>query len=129
MRRWQAAWLVRVRRAVPGAWPQTDVRKHLVTSPAELRALLAACRADPAVLAFPYQQRRELIGNEPSICQRGHAYDRPGEPYAAFDRGWIDCCCGGHAVYLCKVYYGGQRCGDRQIDLPLAYDCDASFTP
>jgi hypothetical protein len=70
-------------------------------TPAQLRELLDAARRNPAVLAFPYSQRRELVGEEPTHCGRGHAYLQPGQRYRTVERGWLPCRCGGHVVYDC----------------------------
>jgi hypothetical protein len=112
---------------MPGRWPKTDVHEQVVHTPAELRALLEAARRDPAVLAFPYTQRRELVGDEPDRCRRGHRYAQPGRPYPAVGRGWLQCRCGGHAVYRCQVYQDGRLCDDEQIDPPPSFDCDVSW--
>jgi hypothetical protein len=121
---WRVQWLVRIRRAVPGSWPKTELLERVVGSPAELRALIAACRADPAVLAFPYEQRRELVGEPPTECRRGHLYQRPGSPYPDWDQGWAACCCGGHRIYICKVSHEGQQCGDARMEPSPSFDCD-----
>jgi hypothetical protein len=82
-------WHVRIRRAVPGSWPKSDVWEYTAHSSAQLPALSDGARRDPAVLAFPYTQRRELVGDEPDHCQRGHLYAQPGHPYPAVDRRWF----------------------------------------
>src|SRR5215469_13989319 len=74
---WRAVWRVRIRRAVPGSWPRTEVYEKVAHSPAQLRAVLEAARRDPAVLAFPYTQHRELVGEPPQRCRRGHLYAQP----------------------------------------------------
>jgi hypothetical protein len=126
VRQWRSQWIVRVRRAVPGAWPDTEVTEHVADTPAQLRAFIQAARADPAVLGFPYEQRRELVGDEPDRCGHGHRYQQPGHPYPDVDRDWLRCSCGGHAVYRCRVYERGMRCDDVLVDPPLVYDCDAA---
>jgi hypothetical protein len=100
------------------------VYETVAYTPAQLRAVLDAARRDPGVLAFPYIQRRELVGEKPARCRRGHLYARPGQPYPAVERGWLTCSCGGHVVYRCQVSHDGRPCYDEQIDPPLSYDCD-----
>ncbi|WP_446220020.1 hypothetical protein [Micromonospora sp. IBHARD004] len=50
------------------------VVEHVVDSPAGLRHLVARVRADRHVVAFPYRQVRELVGDEPQRCGTGHSY-------------------------------------------------------
>jgi hypothetical protein len=114
---------------MPGSWPKTDVWEYTVHTPAQLRALLEGARRDPAVLGFPYTQRRELVGEEPDQCQRGHLYAQPDHPYPAVDRRWLQCRCGGHTVLVCQTYQDGQMCGDQQLDPAVSFDCDVAWPP
>ncbi|WP_157746398.1 hypothetical protein [Micromonospora inositola] len=50
------------------------VLERVVDSPADLRRLIERARADPHVVAFPYRQARELVGDEPQQCHNGHGY-------------------------------------------------------
>ena len=127
VREWRVVWHVRIRRAVPGAWPKTDTYKKLAYTPAQLRAVLDAARRDPAVLGFPYTQRRELVGEEPEHCRRGHSYAQPGQPYRACTMRWLPCSCGGHEVLVCEVPQDGRLCGDEQIDPAPSDDCDVTW--
>ncbi|MEU1964368.1 hypothetical protein ABZ541_04860 [Micromonospora sediminicola] len=45
-----------------------------VDSPAHLRHLIARARVDRHVVAFPYRQVSELVGDEPDHCRAGHGY-------------------------------------------------------
>ncbi len=66
----------------------------------QLRALLDAARADPQVIAFPYEGPRHLVGEGPTRCRRGHRHQgRDGR--SAAEKGWLACRCGGHATYAC----------------------------
>jgi len=103
------------------------VYEKVAHSPAQLRAVLEAARRDPTVLAFPYTQHRELVGEPPQRCRRGHLYAQPDQPYPAVGRGWLACSCGGHVVYRCQVSQDGRLCGDELIDPPRSYDCNATW--
>jgi hypothetical protein len=126
VREWRRHWLVRIRRAVPGGWPTTEVREHRADTPAELRAVVDAARADPRVLGFPYESRRALEGTAPTRCNRGHEY---GSSWRDARTDWLECICGGHMVYVCKHPVDDAECGDRLIDPELSWDCTASRPP
>jgi hypothetical protein len=124
VREWRRYWLVRVQRAVPGGWPKTEVREQIAETPAELRAMVDEARADPRMLAYRYESRRDLVGDDPTHCGRGHRY---GSSYRDIRRDWLVCGCGGHMAYVCLIDADGAACGDVQIDPPLLYDCDARW--
>lgn len=69
VRRWQMS--VRWRPDRPG--DRTAVRH--VDTVAELRRLVDAARTNPDVEAYQHRPVRELVGDEPSSCRRGHPYD------------------------------------------------------
>ncbi len=125
-----AATLARVdppqcaRKLVPVGGPRTRRRYAC-----RLRALLDAARADPQVVAFPYEGRRHLVGEEPTECRNGHHYRRGDGRYSTVERGWLSCCCGGHATYTCATYVAGNKCGDQQTDPWPSYDCDVEWPP
>jgi hypothetical protein len=43
----------------------TEVLVHRADTPAELRAIIETARADPRVLAFPHQSRRDSKATNP----------------------------------------------------------------
>jgi hypothetical protein len=102
----------------------TEVREHLAETPAELRAIIETARADPRVLAFRHESRRELVGDEPRTCHRGHRY---GSGRHDMRRDWLPCRCGGHVVYVCLIKDNEVECGDRRIEPAPLYDCDATW--
>ncbi|MEU3455634.1 hypothetical protein ABZ671_18835 [Micromonospora sp. NPDC006766] len=111
VRRWQVE--VRWRPGLPG--DRTTVRR--VDTVAELRHLIDAARANPDIEAHRYEPVRELVGDEPSSCPRGHPYDGGSATRAA--RGWVNCFCGGHLALVCRW----PDCGDVQHDPPIGPDC------
>ncbi|SCL43318.1 hypothetical protein [Micromonospora aurantiaca (nom. illeg.)] len=106
---WRNRWHITIRwdRAENSPVGTTAVERVLDTS-AELRHLVARARADPHVVAFPYRQVRELVGDEPTHCRAGHAY--AGGSATRPVRDWWPCCCGGHLVLRCR------RCPDIRVD-------------
>lgn len=86
-----------------------------VDTPAALRRLIERARADPHVIAFPYESVRELAGDKPQECRRGHLYDGGSATRALL--GWAQCGCGGHVIYLC------QACDDDRLDPAPGPDC------
>jgi hypothetical protein len=102
----------------------TEVREYRADTPAELRAIIEAARADPRVLAFPHESRRDLEGDEPTTCHRGHRY---GSGRYDMRRDWLPCCCDGHMVYVCLLKDNGVECGDERIEPLVAYDCDVAW--
>ncbi|MFF0467609.1 hypothetical protein ACFYPX_09320 [Micromonospora zamorensis] len=114
---WRNRWHITIR------WDRADnspagvaVIERVVDSPARLQYLVARARADPHVVAFPYRQVRELVGDEPDRCNAGHLYGGGSATREA--RNWGACPCGGHLVIHC-------RCGDVLADPPVADDCEA----
>ncbi|WP_319461263.1 hypothetical protein [Micromonospora sp. RTP1Z1] len=114
---WGTRWHITIR------WDRADnspagvtIVERVVDSPAELRRLVEAARADPHVVAFPYRQVRELVGDEPARCRAGHAY--AGGSATRPVRDWWPCSCGGHLVLRCR------RCPDVLADPPVSGDCD-----
>ncbi|MEH0820455.1 MULTISPECIES: hypothetical protein [unclassified Micromonospora] len=114
---WRTRWHITIR------WDRADsspasvtVLERVVDSPAHLRHLIARARADPHVVAFPYRQVRELVGDEPQHCRAGHAY--AGGSATRPVRDWWPCSCGGHLVLRCR------RCPDVLADPPVAAECD-----
>ncbi|SCL35945.1 hypothetical protein GA0070624_5408 [Micromonospora rhizosphaerae] len=72
---WRTRWHITIR------WDRADnspagvtVVERVADTPAELRRLVQRARADPHVVAFPYRQVRELVGDEPQECHNGHGY-------------------------------------------------------
>lgn len=90
-------------------------REQVAHTAAELRALLAAARADKAVWHVRHESRRELVGDKPSHCPAGHDITTRGTLAAPHD--WWDCGCGGHWWIQCR------QCRAEIMDPPLAYDC------
>ncbi|MCW3815741.1 hypothetical protein ONA91_14905 [Micromonospora sp. DR5-3] len=114
---WRTRWHITIR------WDRADnspasvtVVEHAVDSPAELRHLVQAARADPHVVAFPYRRVRELVGDEPDECHNGHGY--AGGSATTAVRGWWPCRCGGHLVLRCRV------CADVRVEPGVGADCD-----
>ncbi|WP_262285950.1 hypothetical protein [Micromonospora sp. MA102] len=114
---WRTRWHITIR------WDRADnsptgvtVVERVVDSPGQLRRLLAWARADPHVVAFPYRQARELVGDEPQLCRAGHHY--AGGSATRPVRDWWPCSCGGHLVLRCR------RCPDVLADPPVGGDCD-----
>ncbi|MFE9695095.1 hypothetical protein [Micromonospora sp. NPDC005806] len=72
---WRTRWHITIR------WDRADnsptgvtVLERVVDSPADLRRLIGRARADPHVVAFPYRQVRELVGDAPDEFHNGHGY-------------------------------------------------------
>lgn len=106
---WRRVWLVT---AVSD--DKTARRERVAHTVAELRALLAAARADKTVWHVSYQSRRDLVGDKPSHCRRGHPLSTVGTMANPHD--WLPCNCGGHWWIRC-------RCGEEIVDPTPAYDC------
>src|SRR5690349_20320742 len=96
VREWRQRWTVRVVRAQPGYWPRTEWREYVAETPGELRAIIVAARADPRALSWKYLGHRDLVGEDPEMCRRGHRYDVG--RFGNARQEWVDCCCGGHFV-------------------------------
>ncbi|SCG15494.1 hypothetical protein GA0070610_1728 [Micromonospora echinofusca] len=114
---WRTRWRITIR------WDRAEnspagvtVIERVVDSPAELRHLVGRARADPHVVAFPFRQVRELVGDEPDRCGAGHLHAGGSATRPA--RGWWPCGCGGHLVIRC-------RCGDVRVAPAIDSDCDA----
>ncbi|MFU8849410.1 hypothetical protein ACNAW0_00220 [Micromonospora sp. SL1-18] len=114
---WRTRWYITIR------WDRADnspagvtLVEHVADSPAELRHLVARARADRHVVAFPYRQVHELVGDEPTHCRHGHAH--AGGSATRPVRDWWPCRCGGHLVLRCR------RCPDVLADPPVGGDCD-----
>ncbi|MEV4819292.1 hypothetical protein [Micromonospora tulbaghiae] len=72
---WRTNWHITIR------WDRADnspagliVVERVVDSPADLRRLIDRALAAPHVVAFPYRQVRELVGDEPDECRNGHGH-------------------------------------------------------
>ncbi|MEV0810846.1 hypothetical protein [Micromonospora sp. NPDC050200] len=72
---WRRRWHITIR------WDRAEnlptgvtLVERVVDSPAELRRLVEAARADPHVVAFPYSRVRQLVGDEPERCRTGHSF-------------------------------------------------------
>ncbi|MCX5070898.1 hypothetical protein OOJ91_34180 [Micromonospora lupini] len=111
VRRWQVD--VRWRPGLPG--DRLSARR--VDSVAAVGRLVAWARAHPDVTAVKHRPVRELVGDPPATCRRGHPYDGGSATRSA--RGWLNCDCGGHLVLACR--WGD--CGDVQQDPPIGPDC------
>jgi hypothetical protein len=81
--------------------------------------MIGEARADQRVLAYRYESRRQLAGDDPTHCGRGH---RHGSSYRDIRRDWLACRCGGHVAHICLLETDGAACGDVQIDPPLLYE-------
>ncbi|WP_446210415.1 hypothetical protein [Micromonospora sp. IBSANI012] len=84
------------------------VVERVADSPAELRRLVDAARADPHVVAFPYSRVRQLVGDEPERSRTGHSF--AGGSATRPVRDWLPCSCGGHLVLRCRM------CPDVRVD-------------
>jgi hypothetical protein len=101
VRRWVRQWSITIRwdRADHSPWRTTRYQTHAAT-PAELRRLVEAARADPHVTAFPCKSIRVMVGDAPTHCPAGHRYDH-GWLAGRLQHLWAACGCGGHHVLLC----------------------------
>lgn len=121
---WRRYWLVTVRTAIPGGWPRTDSRELVADTPAQLRQIVEAARADVRVLGFRYESRRGLSDDEPTQCPVGHHYRHGDMVYPQLSRDFLNCACGGHVVITCNAPKDGAICGAQSIYPAFAYDCD-----
>ncbi len=110
VQQWVRRWKIRDRweRAAHSPFGVTVV-EEMVATPAELRRIVQAARADPHVIALPYESVRVLEGAEPETCRNGHSYG--GGSATRPRRDWLDCPCGGHHLLVCAW----PGCGDRQL--------------
>ncbi|MEU5931147.1 hypothetical protein [Micromonospora sp. NPDC047187] len=114
---WRNRWHITIRWDRGGNRPSgVTVIERVVDSPAELRYLVDRARADPHVVAYPYRQIRELVGEKPEVCEEGHPY--AGGSATRPVRGWQPCSCGGHLVLRCRL------CPDVRTDTATDVDCD-----
>ncbi|MBM0201834.1 hypothetical protein JNW90_01025 [Micromonospora sp. STR1s_5] len=93
------------------------VRERRVDSVSELRALVVAARTNPNITRCRYVPLKELVGEPPTECRRGHDY--AGGSFTAVRLDWSVCACGGHVVYRCRW----PGCGDVLLDPEPAVDC------
>ncbi|WP_091462952.1 hypothetical protein [Micromonospora inyonensis] len=101
---------VRWRPGLPG----DRLAARRVDTVAELRQLVTWARQHPDVTAVRHRRVRELVGDPPDVCRRGHRYGGGSATRAAL--GWRECACGGHIIHTC----GWPGCGDVQPDPPSA---------
>jgi hypothetical protein len=73
MSEWCRRWEVELRWRAGLEGPRVAVRR--VESPAQLRAVVQWARKHPDVTVVRYRAVRELIGEPPTHCRYGHAYD------------------------------------------------------
>jgi hypothetical protein len=106
-------------RADHSPWRTTRYQTHAAT-PAQLRRLIEAARADPHVTAFPYESVRVMVGDEPTHCPAGHRYDHRRRVAGWLQQLWAPCGCGGHHVLVCTE----AGCPyPRVFDPPVDDDC------
>lgn len=108
---WRRVWTVHTRVDGPDG-----KRSKTATTVAELRALLDAARADPAVWHVRVEEKRELHGDEPTACRNGHGYGGGSATRVKSD--WLVCSCGGHFIHCCSW------CPDVRVTPEPLYDCD-----
>lgn len=109
---------VRWARPEDSPWNSTTCQFR-ATTPAELRRLVRAARADPGVTSFPYESTREIVGDEPTHCPAGHRYSH-GRHQGRLSDKWAVCDCGGHHVLVCD----NRGCPHPELfDPPIDYDC------
>ena len=94
---------------------------------AKLRAVIDAARADIRVLAYRIESRRQLVGDEPTQCPRGHLLVRNAHGQLSVHRRHATCSCGGHTIYICDDFAGAGRCGAETIDPQPSYDCEVRW--
>jgi hypothetical protein len=124
MRQWVRRWEVTIRweRAEDSPKHTTKWETHANT-PAQLRRLVEAARADRLVTGYRYKSVNVLEGKPPTHCRRGHGY--AGGSFTRVLTDWAACPdCPGHEVYICRWVDDGGRCGDVQVDPPPGPDCD-----
>jgi len=116
MHAWVRRWEVTV------SWEKAadsplGVTRHCVRvdTPGQLRRLVEAARADRLVTGLRYESVRELMGERPATCGKGH--DLRWRPGTSQHQDWLQCDCGGHLVHICL------DCGDRTVDPPMDPDC------
>jgi hypothetical protein len=119
--RWALRWEITIRWDDARHSPWHTTRYHtIVDTPAQLRRLVEAARADVHVASFRYTSIRQLVGERPATCPSGHEYSRAWS--ATRDDEWVPCRCGGHHVRVCRA----PGCPTpRLVDPVVAYDCDA----
>jgi len=124
-RRWVRQWSITIcwDRADRSPWGTTRYQTHAAT-PAQLRRLVEAARADPHVTAYPYKPVRVLVGDEPTHCPAGHRYDHGRRVGGRLVQLWATCAgagCDGHHVLVCTE----PGCAyPRVFDPPVDDDCD-----
>jgi hypothetical protein len=122
VREWVRRWEVTIYwdQADHSPWRTTRYCTHVAT-PAELRRIVQAARADPHVTAFPYRSIRVMVGDAPTRCPAGHPYTldrREAGRLVCLD--WTPCSCGGHHMLICAQ----PDCPHpRTADPPFADDC------
>src|SRR4051812_50075204 len=121
VREWTRHWEITIRfdRAENSPWGTTRFHTHAAT-PAQLRRLVEAARADPHCIGFPYRPVRVLVGTEPTHCPNGHPYPQ-GRVAGRLQHEWTSCrWCGGHLVLFCPPT-GCPTPG--LLGPPLDHDC------
>ena len=115
MSEWRRRWEITFtwRREVSGG----RVLSTRVDTPAQLRAVVEWARGHPDVIAYRQRSVRELLGERPAACGRGHPYSIAGAAKIRFD--WLPRTCGGHALYRCRTF----GCGDVRADPAIEPDC------
>lgn len=115
MQEWRTRWQVNLDWR-PGRSAGQVVEQHVDTV-GELREVVMGARANPDVVRCRYVPVRELVGEPPHTCRRGHHYD--GGSFTRVRLDWSVCPCGGHMVYRCRW----RDCGDVRLDPEPAIDC------
>src|SRR5690349_1688470 len=121
MGQWALRWEITIRWDDARYSPWQTTRYHtIVDTPAQLRRLVAAARADRHVTSFRYGSVRQFVGMKASACPSGHPYSQAWSVTGGDE--WVPCCCGGHHVRVCRA----AGCPTpRTADPVVAHDCDA----
>lgn len=106
MSEWRRRWVITLRWDDPRHSPYRQDRRVFTVGAHELGEMIRAARADPHIVAFPYEGRWERDGDEPAACPAGHPFGGTSATRPRMD--WYECPgCPGHAVYRCRCGPGG----------------------
>jgi hypothetical protein len=125
---WVVRWTVTVNYDRCTPHPRWRYQRVTEVTTAELRPLLAECRADPRVTRYGKQRVWRLIGDHPTHCPHGHDLGEVDSRVELRSRTqWHACDCiyeaSGHLLITCGT------CGAVLADPPLARGCRRPGVP
>jgi hypothetical protein len=99
---WRRRWVITLRWDHPANSPYQQDAHVFTVGAHELGEMIRKARADPHIIAFPYEDRWEREGDEPVACPNDHLFGGSSATRPLMD--WAECPgCPGHVVYRCRA--------------------------